>query len=161
MRATRILIADDNPAVRYAVRQLLEPNPGCEVCGEAQDGGAAVEMVAQLKPDIVILDFKMPGMNGLEAAYLIANFAPKTLILLFTGSDWQALVDQVRDLRTAVVIFKQDGGYQRLKSCIDDLLKGNEIKRCRDLSFAPRKRQAQKAPSFPAGKSPQHRSRPS
>ena len=159
MRATRILIADDNPAVRYVVRQLLEQNPGCEVCGEAQDGGAAVEMVAQLKPDIVILDFKMPVMNGLEAAYLIANFAPKTLILLFTGSDSQALVDQVRDLRTAVVIFKQDGGYQRLKSCIDDLLEGNEIRRCRDLSFAPRKRQAQKVLRVHAGEAPQHRYR--
>ena len=106
MTHARILIADDNPTVRHAVRQFLEENPGCTVCGEAADGVAAVEMVRRLRPGIVVLDFQMPSLNGLAAASLIANVAPKTLIILFTGDESQELLSQARDLRIPIVINK-------------------------------------------------------
>ena len=62
----RILIADDSAASRQALRSLLRGN-GWEVCGEAEDGLSAVEKAAILKPDLVILDYRMPNLNGLQA----------------------------------------------------------------------------------------------
>jgi DNA-binding NarL/FixJ family response regulator len=80
---TRILIADDSTAARRALSIVLQGN-GWEVCGEAEDGLAAVEKAAILKPDLVILDFKMPKMNGLQAGRTIHAADPHMPLLLFT-----------------------------------------------------------------------------
>lgn len=82
--ATRFLIVDDSELVRRAVRTVLRTKPGWEVCGEAPDGKAALEMFKQLQPDIVLLDFQMPGMNGIEAAQHMAKIAPDVPVVLFT-----------------------------------------------------------------------------
>ncbi len=78
----RILIADDNPHVRHALRTLLEHNPEWQVCGEAVDGRDAVFKAEQLSPDLVILDFLMPGLNGLEAAREIHKSVPGARMLM-------------------------------------------------------------------------------
>src|SRR6201981_1465524 len=62
------IIADDSAPVRRSLRSFIEQNSGWEICGEAENGKVAVEKVKELHPDIVILDFQMPVMNGLEAA---------------------------------------------------------------------------------------------
>ena len=62
-----ILIVDDHPVFRQGLRQILEAQPGFRVVEEAGDGAAAVKLVAQLKPDIILLDIDLPGMNGLDA----------------------------------------------------------------------------------------------
>ncbi len=80
----RILIADDNPHVRHALRALLEHNPDWQVCGEAVDGRDAVFKAQQLSPDLVVLDFLMPGLNGLEAAREIHKSAPGVRMLMCT-----------------------------------------------------------------------------
>jgi DNA-binding NarL/FixJ family response regulator len=80
----RILIADDNPHVRHALRTLLEHNPDWEVCGEAVDGRDAVLKAQQLSPDLVVLDFLMPGLNGLEAAREIHESVPSARLLMCT-----------------------------------------------------------------------------
>jgi len=80
----RILIADDNPHVRHALRALLEHNPDWVVCGEAVDGRDAVLKAKQLTPDLVVLDFLMPGLNGLEAAREIHKSVPSTRMLMCT-----------------------------------------------------------------------------
>jgi DNA-binding NarL/FixJ family response regulator len=79
----RILVADDHDLVRRGVKVLLESHPGWEVCGEARNGVEAVRLCEQLKPNIVILDFNMPELNGLEAAKKIlkANPGTETMIL--------------------------------------------------------------------------------
>ena len=69
---TRILIVDDNPQVRTALRICLEMHGSWNVCSEAENGQDGVELARQLKPDIVLLDYAMPNMNGLEAARLIS-----------------------------------------------------------------------------------------
>jgi DNA-binding NarL/FixJ family response regulator len=79
----RILIADDSQATRYALRRLIEGN-GWEVCGEAEDGLSAVERAAALKPDLVILDFNMPNLDGLRAGQAIHTADPDIPLLLFT-----------------------------------------------------------------------------
>jgi len=80
----RILIADDNSHVRHALRALLEHNPDWVVCGEAVDGRDAVLKAKQLTPDLVVLDFLMPGLNGLEAAREIHKSVPSTRMLMCT-----------------------------------------------------------------------------
>lgn len=73
----KILIADDSALFRRSLRSCLEQNPKLRVCGEAEDGRAAVDKFKELQPDIVILDWQMPVMNGIEAARHIASIAPK------------------------------------------------------------------------------------
>jgi DNA-binding NarL/FixJ family response regulator len=80
----RILVADDNPAVRRYLRGLLEQQVDWLVCDEVSNGQEAVERVQQAKPDLIVLDFQMPGMNGLDAARRIADLCPKTPILMVT-----------------------------------------------------------------------------
>ena len=63
---TRILIADDHALVREGLRKVLEERPGWVVCGEAANGREAVAKCRELKPDVLVLDFAMPELNGLE-----------------------------------------------------------------------------------------------
>jgi len=78
----RILVADDSEVVRRGLEDLLRQHAGWEVCGEAVDGREAVQKVEQLVPDVVVLDFSMPGMNGIEAARQILQVRPSTRIVL-------------------------------------------------------------------------------
>src|SRR5215469_12092141 len=79
---TRILVADDSDVVRHGMRLLLRQHEGWEVCGEAVDGQEAVVKAHQLAPDVVVLDFAMPVMNGIEAARQIRKERPNTAIVL-------------------------------------------------------------------------------
>lgn len=80
----RILIADDNPHMRQVLRNVIEQNPDWQICGEAIDGKDAIQKAQQLSPDLVVLDFLMPGTNGLEAAREINRTAPNLPILMCT-----------------------------------------------------------------------------
>src|ERR1700691_2754010 len=80
----RILLADDHAVVRRGVRTLLESQPGIVVCAEASDGRNAVELSKEQKPNLVILDLTMAGMDGLEAASMIRMECPETQVLILT-----------------------------------------------------------------------------
>lgn len=82
--AIRILIADDDPAIRRLLRRLIENHDGWSVCGDAGTGEDAIDKVSQLTPDVVVLDLAMPQMNGLQAAREISRSAPETSLLLLT-----------------------------------------------------------------------------
>jgi DNA-binding NarL/FixJ family response regulator len=100
----RILIADDNPQIRHAIRHLIEQNPEWHVCGEATDGREAVRKARQLTPDLILLDFLMPGMNGLEAAREISKTVPEIPMLMCTTYMSRQLTELARrsGLRGAV-----------------------------------------------------------
>ena len=82
--ATRILIADDDVSIRRLLCRLLAEHSGWQVCGAAANGRDAVLGVAELNPDVVILDLAMPEMNGLQAAQEISARYPLLPILLLT-----------------------------------------------------------------------------
>ena len=80
----RILVVDDNRDVRRYLCRALEQHRGWLVCDEARDGQEAVNRFLQTRPDVVVLDFQMPGMNGLDAARIISQLSPETPILMIT-----------------------------------------------------------------------------
>jgi len=82
--AKRILVVDDNAPIRGLVREFIEAKPGFEICGEAADGMEGVLKGRELKPDLIVLDFLMPRINGLQAASILHVIAPNTPIILFT-----------------------------------------------------------------------------
>jgi DNA-binding NarL/FixJ family response regulator len=89
---TRILIADDHEVVRSGLRSILETRPGWEIVGEAADGKDALHQAIDLKPDVVILDYSLPLINGVEATRQIRARVPTVEILIFTMHDNDKLV---------------------------------------------------------------------
>jgi DNA-binding NarL/FixJ family response regulator len=81
----KIAIIDDNRAIRKTLRTGIETNTDWEICGEAENGEAAVALVQATKPDLVVLDLSMPGLNGIEAARQVRAIAPATGMVLFTN----------------------------------------------------------------------------
>jgi DNA-binding NarL/FixJ family response regulator len=80
----RILVVDDSAPTRGLVRTFIEFRPGFEVCGEAVDGMEGIQKSRELKPDLIVLDYSMPRINGLQAAVILHEIAPNTPIILFT-----------------------------------------------------------------------------
>ena len=83
----RVVIADDHPQVRSALRHILELESDFEVVGEAEDGLRALEEVERTRPNLVLLDYRMPQMNGVEAAQRINNLVPETAMVMLTSED--------------------------------------------------------------------------
>ena len=81
---TRILLVDDHPLVRRALRDILEKEPDLHVIGEAGDGQQAIDMTGESHPDIVIMDISMPVLNGVEATKQIKASNPLTAVLILT-----------------------------------------------------------------------------
>lgn len=82
-----ILIADDHLFYREGVRSLLSGVPDVEIVGEASNGAEAVQLASRLKPDVILMDLKMPGMNGIEATHEILKSMPNVGILIVTMFD--------------------------------------------------------------------------
>jgi DNA-binding NarL/FixJ family response regulator len=80
----RVILADDHALVRAGFRALLEQIPGVQVLGEAPEGHEALKLIAELRPDIALLDISMPGMNGLEVAARVAAEHPQTRVILLS-----------------------------------------------------------------------------
>ncbi len=87
----RILIADDEPLARERLRRLVSALPEYTVCGEAADGDAALQQVANLEPDILLLDIRMPGMDGMEAAARLEQLTNPPALIFCTAYDHYAI----------------------------------------------------------------------
>jgi DNA-binding NarL/FixJ family response regulator len=105
---TRILIADDHDVVRSGVRSILETQLGWEVVGEAENGKDAVDRALATRPDIVVLDYALPVMNGIEATRQIRARVPGAEVLIFTMHDTATLVREVLEAGAKGFLLKSD-----------------------------------------------------
>ncbi len=120
MTKVRILVADDHEMVRRGLRSVIESQEGWEVSGEATDGREAVQKVKQFKPDVVILDISMPGLNGLEATRQIMKVHPSAKVLILTVHESDQLAREVLDAGARGYLLKSDAG-QDLVTAIEAL----------------------------------------
>jgi len=93
MNPIRILLVDDHRIVRQGLRSILDPDPEFEVVGETGDGASALQVVTELQPDIVLLDLKLPDMDGVVLCQRIMEFCPQTAVLVLTAFIDQTLVN--------------------------------------------------------------------
>jgi len=117
---TRILIVDDSPGANGASNvPRTEQGLDC-LCGEVDNGQAAIEMARRLKPDVVLLDYAMPVMNGVEAARRIAEIAPECAILMFTMFASEQLSAVAHAAGVWAVVSKDVGGISELVGAIKE-----------------------------------------
>jgi len=116
----RILLADDYEVVRQGLRRILEARGDWEICGEAADGRAAVELAIKLKPDVVILEMLMPELNGLEATRQIRLALPDTEVLIFTTRKAMELIREVLAAGARGYVLKSESG-QRIIEAVETL----------------------------------------
>jgi len=108
-----ILIVDDHPAVRRALRTAFEHQQGFTVCGEAENGFDAIDKAKRLAPDLIVLDLRMPEMDGLEAARQLKALMPEVPLLMLTcyhstAAEREALASGV------TAVFSKPDGMQNL-----------------------------------------------
>jgi len=96
MNGYRVVIADDHPMARSAIRSLLDPDPSFEVVGEAENGEEAFRLCGELQPDLVLMDINMPKWSGLEATREVKKAYPQIKVVILSVSD------DVGDLITAI-----------------------------------------------------------
>ena len=104
----RIIIVDDHDAVRRGVRQLLETKPYYQVVGEAPDGRSALELARETRPDIAILDYSIPELNGFDLAHALKREFPRIEILVYTMHDREEIIMAVLRAGVRGFILKSD-----------------------------------------------------
>jgi DNA-binding NarL/FixJ family response regulator len=116
-----ILIADDNERVRTVIRQALERETSFKVCAEATDGTDAVSKAKELEPDLVILDVRMPGLNGVEVAGILRYALPRVRIVFVT-----MYADDITESLTSVfhidAVLSKASGLTKLVENVESLL---------------------------------------
>lgn len=116
----RILIADDHEMIRTGLRKILEGRDGWTVCGEAINGREAVAKAKELKPDVVVLDFAMPELNGLEVIRQIRATLPHTEVLILTMHESEQLAREVLAAGARGFVLKSDAG-QTIAAAVEQL----------------------------------------
>ncbi len=104
----RVLVVDDSRPFRIAARQVLRRVDGFTIVGEAETGEEALERVAELTPDLVLMDIKMPGITGVEAAQRISVSAPQTVVFLCSTYELADLPAQVGVGGVAAYVHKEE-----------------------------------------------------
>jgi len=107
MNKIRLLVADDHPVVRAGLRMLLATQPDMEVVGEAVDGDTAVERALEFKPDVVVMDLTMAGMDGLAATREIVNRLPHTRVVVLTMHDNEEYLRQALEAGATGYVLKE------------------------------------------------------
>ena len=87
MKIKKVFIVDDDPEFRRFLREFLSDQPGLKIVGEAANGKEALEKVKKIKPDLVLLDIRMPGMDGFSASRLLKRIMPDLQIIILTIFD--------------------------------------------------------------------------
>jgi DNA-binding NarL/FixJ family response regulator len=153
MESLRVLIADDHPLFRHGVAALLGTVPGIAVVGEAMSGDEVIAVAEELQPDVILMDIKMPELNGIEATRRVLHTSPHIRILIVTMFEDDASVFMAMRAGARGYILK-DAQKAEIVAAIQAVGRGEAIfspaiaARLIDFFAAPR-------PSAPAGASPE------
>jgi two-component system nitrate/nitrite response regulator NarL len=118
----RVLVADDHPLFRRGIARAIERHPGLELAAEAVDGREALRLIRTLKPDVAVLDVRMPGLSGIEvcAALRADPGAPRTALLLLSAFDDRALVRDAESAGAAGYLVK-DASQREVCRAIEEV----------------------------------------
>jgi DNA-binding NarL/FixJ family response regulator len=103
-----ILIADDSAVIRRSLRSLIANHKELTICGEAENGAEAIEKAHKLKPDLILMDFSMPLMNGLDAATQLKKDSPRVPIVMLTMFKDKFLEDRAYKAGVSLVLSKEE-----------------------------------------------------
>ena len=126
MSRLRIIIADDHGLIRQGVKAVIESQRAWQLCGEADNGLAAIELARKHKPDIAVLDITMPELNGLDVTRQLKTASPKTKVLILTMHDSEALADEVLQAGARGYLLKSDAA-ELLPKAIETLAAGKNF----------------------------------
>ncbi|MFH1465664.1 MAG: response regulator transcription factor [Pseudomonadota bacterium] len=119
----RVLLADDHRLMREGLKTLLAGESDLQVVGEAEDGRSAVNLTLELRPDVVIMDVAMPGMNGIEATRQILHDAPGTKVIALSMHSDRRFVSEMLKVGAVGYLLK-DGAFEELVRAVRAVLAG-------------------------------------
>jgi DNA-binding NarL/FixJ family response regulator len=125
-RAVRVLIADDQTLFRAGLARLLNEDPRVEVVGQAMDGADAAKQAAKLKPDVVLMDLKMPNLDGIEATRQIIEADPTIKVLILTTFETDNHVIQALKVGASGYVLK-DSSAEAITSSIVAVMSGERV----------------------------------
>jgi DNA-binding NarL/FixJ family response regulator len=125
-RVVRIIVADDQALFRTGLARLLNEDPRIEVVGQAEDGVAAVELAASAEPDVVLMDLKMPRLDGIEATRKIVAANPAIRVLILTSFDADTSIIQALKAGAAGYVLK-DSQAEAIVSSILAVMSGERV----------------------------------
>ena len=112
----RILLADDHVTVRHGLKLLIDGQPDMKVVAEASDGAAALQQALEVKPDVVVMDISMPGMNGLVATRKLKKAQPEAAIVTLTRHGDDAYLQELLRAGVAAYVLKQSAPNELLQA---------------------------------------------
>jgi DNA-binding NarL/FixJ family response regulator len=112
----RVLLADDHVTVRHGLKLLIDGQPDMKVIAEASDGATAVKSAAALKPDVVVMDISMPGMNGLVATRALKEQQPGTAVITLTRHSDDAYLQELLRAGVSGYVLKQSAPTELLRA---------------------------------------------
>jgi len=121
-----VLLADDHPIVRQGMRHLFEAEPDITVVGEATDGLQTVQLVEKLKPNVLIVDMMMPGLNGLEILRQVKKRSPATFSIVLSMQSADAYVVEALKSGASGYILK-DSGPSELANAVRRVIQGQRV----------------------------------
>jgi DNA-binding NarL/FixJ family response regulator len=122
----RVLLADDQALVRAGFRMILRAEPDIDVVGEASDGHEAVNQAQALEPDVILMDIRMPGMDGIEATHRITESGTSTRVLILTTFDLDGYVYAALQAGASAFLLK-DAKEDQLVTAIRVVAEGNSL----------------------------------
>lgn len=122
-RSVRVLLADDHTLVRAGVRRILESQPGVTVVAEAADGPGALALVAEHEADVLVLDLKMPGLDGIEVLRSVKSSHPALKVVVVTMFEAREYVARAVKLGADAYLLK-DSAVQDLTAALDSVMAG-------------------------------------
>ncbi|MDO8286589.1 MAG: response regulator transcription factor [Rhodoferax sp.] len=112
----RVLLVDDHVMFREALAQMLNQDPSIQVIGELGDGVGILEAVAQLQPDVVVMDISMPNVNGIEATRRLVTLHPKAKVVALSGFNYKQFVVEVLDAGASGYVVKTAAAQQLIQA---------------------------------------------